>query len=758
MSSPGSSESARIRVALARLLRQKGILGRIIRREFIIPTRAIFGFSLPLLSSDVVFLLRTSAVIVLLQYLTTSNEVAAYGAVLPLARQNLVIYQSFGFLFVPVAARLFARGEHDRLRNMYWQTSAWIAVATFPALALTVALAGPLTVLLFGQAYADAGAVLAVLAVGHYVNAALGFNALTLRVQGSVRLHRRGRRSVGGRQRRRQCPADPAVRRARRGRIATPSTLIIQNLLYQAGLVRSAIGLPSARHVVTFVTIAVAITALHRPGVTDMPLLLGLVLAAAVSVGLLASEPQLAPDRPLLPGAAEGPGPSPTDRPAGCRGRTPWRLIAPRPSSTSTGCWRSRWWTPTGRMSRQSHASSGRCRKSMRVGREPDITIRFVDRVEVQGALRLLGREAAYGDDEFLVLRGRRKTTVRVKIPVADIGTTPLEIVAERGLSAVPFLLPIIMLTLLSKGIVPVHASAFVAGGRGTLVTGWAKGGKSEALLAFADRGATYVGDEWVFVTADGAAMAGLPEPMRLWDWQLAMVPRLRDRIGLGRRVRLGTAASMSRLLAGDGRALPVIRSSAPGDLARRLGAMAENQRSLQIPPERVFDGALRSGLVPLDSVVLIESSTDPVAAAEPIDGTILARRTAATVDPRAARHQALYLTFRYAFPERRNQLIETFRRDLERGADRCARGQDTASSCGTRTRRTSRRSTGSSRGHRPGRQSARLMVRANNAFRPGCSFRCVRDTNDPRPNFAYTPVREVRRRAPVRSAGGPDH
>lgn len=299
------------------------------------------------------------------------------------------------------------------------------------------------------------------------------------------------------------------------------------------------------------------------------------------------------------------------------------------------------------------------------VDRDLDITIRFVDRVEVQGPLRLLGREAAYGDDEFLVLRGRRKTTVRVKIPVADIGTTPLEIVAERGLSNVPFLLPIIMLTLLSKGAVPVHASAFVAAGLGTLVTGWAKGGKSEALLAFADHGATYVGDEWVFVTADGTAMAGLPEPMRLWDWQLAMVPRLRRRIGFGRRVRLGMAASTSRLLAGVA-GLPRIRSSAPGDLARRVGAMAENQRSLQIPPERVFDGRVSVGLTPLHSVVLIESSTEPVAAAEPVDGTILARRTAATVVHELLDLSALYLTYRYAFPDRRNQMIETLPAVLE--------------------------------------------------------------------------------------------
>ena len=187
MSLPGIVGSAAFAILLARLLEQKGILGRILRRDFSLPVRAMFGFSLPLLSSDVVFLLRTSAVVIILQRLATSNEVAAYAAVLPLARQNLVIYQSFGFLFVPVAARLHARGEYNRLRNMYWQTSAWIAVATFPALAMTVALAGPLTVLLFGAAYADAGAVLAILSIGHYVNAALGFNALTLRVQGSVR-------------------------------------------------------------------------------------------------------------------------------------------------------------------------------------------------------------------------------------------------------------------------------------------------------------------------------------------------------------------------------------------------------------------------------------------------------------------------------------------------------------------------------------------------------------------------------------------
>lgn len=247
----------------------------------------MLGFSLPLLSSDIVFLLRTSAVVILLQYLATSSEVAAYGAVLPLARQNLIVYQAFGFLFVPAASRLFARGENARLRNMYWQTSAWIAVATFPALALSVALAGPLAVLLFGQSYADSASVLAILAVGHYVSAALGFNALTLRVQGRVTfivvvdvlsavvsvaasvILIRTNGAVGA-------------------AIATAATLIVQNVLYQAGLAGSSVGLPERKHVVTFVAIAVAVGGLTLlQMVIQMPLPFGVALAAIVSAGLL---------------------------------------------------------------------------------------------------------------------------------------------------------------------------------------------------------------------------------------------------------------------------------------------------------------------------------------------------------------------------------------------------------------------------------------------------------------------------------------
>ncbi len=269
---------------LIRQLRERGILARIRDRDVDLPIRDMLSFSLPLLSSDVVFLLRTSAIVIMLQYFSTSSQVAAYGAVLPIARQTLIVYQAFAFLFVPVSTRLYARGEHERLRSMYWGSAAWIAVATFPVVAATTVLAEPITVLLFGDRYRDAAVVLAILAVGLYVSAALGFNALTLRVQGAVRQIVAvdivaAAISVGGS----LLLLEPygAVGAA----VVMTVTLIIQNALYQIGLVRTGVGLPDLRHVLLFVAIAVVLIGLWLIGVlVGLSLIPGL---AAIGVGWL---------------------------------------------------------------------------------------------------------------------------------------------------------------------------------------------------------------------------------------------------------------------------------------------------------------------------------------------------------------------------------------------------------------------------------------------------------------------------------------
>lgn len=172
---------------LMRLLQRKWASRGMRVSELRVPVRRIFGFTLPLLSSDLVFVLRSSLAVILLEIARPIGDVAAFRAVLPLGRQNSLVYRNFTILYTPAASRLYAQHDHEGLNQLYWVTALWIAVLTAPILLLTFSLAGPLTVLLFGPAYADAAPVMAILAVGFYFNAALGFNGLTLRVFGTVR-------------------------------------------------------------------------------------------------------------------------------------------------------------------------------------------------------------------------------------------------------------------------------------------------------------------------------------------------------------------------------------------------------------------------------------------------------------------------------------------------------------------------------------------------------------------------------------------
>ncbi len=171
-----------------RLLRRVGVLPRGQRPAFSFPMREILGFSVPLLTTDLVYILLNASDVVLLGAITGDPEaVANYRVIQPVALLNLIVLQSFTLLFIPATARLFARDDREGLRSLYWQTAAWVAVLSFPIFAVTFALAKPLTVALFEQRYAESAIFLSIIALGRYYDAALGFNGLTLRVFGNLK-------------------------------------------------------------------------------------------------------------------------------------------------------------------------------------------------------------------------------------------------------------------------------------------------------------------------------------------------------------------------------------------------------------------------------------------------------------------------------------------------------------------------------------------------------------------------------------------
>jgi hypothetical protein len=292
------------------------------------------------------------------------------------------------------------------------------------------------------------------------------------------------------------------------------------------------------------------------------------------------------------------------------------------------------------------------------LGREPHITVRFVDRLEPSGPLRMIGLDdAAYTDDAFLVLRSKHKAQARVVYDVATLGG-PTEIVCERGLPAVPLLVATINLTVLAGGALPLHASAFEVGGRGVVTTGWSKGGKTEAMLTFVTRGARFIGDEWVYVAGDGARLYGLPEPIRLWDWHLAQLPQLATAAGSGASTRLRalrTAADAGAAVARrtDGR-------GPAGGLATRASALIRGQLHVDAPPERLFGAEALALTGPFDRLFLVTSAEHAEIVVEPVDPADVAARMAASLRYERAPLIALYEKFRFAFPELRNEVLET--------------------------------------------------------------------------------------------------
>ena len=170
-----------------RALRQRRAIGAGERRALHFPAREIFLFATPLLASTLVWLLMESSDAVLLGYFFDTDAVASFRAVLPLARMNTLVIITFGMLYLPMASRLYARGDQEQLHELYWQSALWMTILTFPILLLTFSFAPSTTLDTYGSEYAGSAPIMSVLAIGYFFHTALGFNGVTLRIYNKLR-------------------------------------------------------------------------------------------------------------------------------------------------------------------------------------------------------------------------------------------------------------------------------------------------------------------------------------------------------------------------------------------------------------------------------------------------------------------------------------------------------------------------------------------------------------------------------------------
>jgi hypothetical protein len=291
------------------------------------------------------------------------------------------------------------------------------------------------------------------------------------------------------------------------------------------------------------------------------------------------------------------------------------------------------------------------------LAREPDIFIRFVDRLPISSRVRYLGvDDVGFTDDAFLILRSKHKTRAKVQIPFDRIGRQ-CEIVCERGLPAVPMLIAIVNLTVLGKGALPLHASAFTYNDMGVLVTGWAKGGKTETLLGFMARGAAYVGDEWIYMGQDGR-MYGIPEPIRVWDWHLREAPQYQALISQSDRAKLHALRLAVRgidLISGNVK----VGKALVGKTLRRIMPVLTRQQYVHLPPLKTFGEKFCALKGRPDKVFFVISHEAPDIIVQPIDPQEIARRMVFSLQDERRELISYYTKFRFAFPEWLNNLIE---------------------------------------------------------------------------------------------------
>jgi O-antigen/teichoic acid export membrane protein len=274
-------------VGLVTVLRRHGILTRKRLDSLEVPVRQVLGYSIPLMSSDLVFALRGSLVVIMLGIAATTIEVAAFRAVYPQARLVLIVLSSFTYLFTPAAARLFARGDLTELSSLQWHATAWVSLLSFLGFAASFVLADDVTVLLYGRAYASSSPILMLLSLGFMVSAVLGPAGLTLRAVGRVRylVTVDVMTAIAGIAAYLVLiPAFGAIGAA----VGTAGTLVAQGIAYQVGALRNGIAPPdreTARLGISLVVATVVLTAISE--IVEPPLWLGAILVVVAWLVIL---------------------------------------------------------------------------------------------------------------------------------------------------------------------------------------------------------------------------------------------------------------------------------------------------------------------------------------------------------------------------------------------------------------------------------------------------------------------------------------
>jgi O-antigen/teichoic acid export membrane protein len=139
------------------------------------------SFSWPLAVESLVVIFLGSIDILMLGWLTASEEIGLYKSIQPVANILTFLLGSLTFIYLPIATRYFSDGRLGDLDIIYKTSTRWISQLTFPLLLFYFLFGENFLQVLFGSEYAVAWSALVILSVGQYSSVITGPNGMTIK-------------------------------------------------------------------------------------------------------------------------------------------------------------------------------------------------------------------------------------------------------------------------------------------------------------------------------------------------------------------------------------------------------------------------------------------------------------------------------------------------------------------------------------------------------------------------------------------------
>jgi len=302
----------------------------------------------------------------------------------------------------------------------------------------------------------------------------------------------------------------------------------------------------------------------------------------------------------------------------------------------------------------------------------PDIKITYKDKISTKN-ITLIGMDAGFDETNFYLLL-RNGHTSKAIIPLDKIGEN-FEIICEKDIVNIPLLNYIILLLFLNKNWVAVHSSSFVFNGKGALILSWSNGGKTSTLLSFLKNGAEFVSDEWTIISENGKSLHGLPTKLSIWEWYFKELKNFLPKIKIQQKINFSFIHIILKM--NDMAKRWDLQNLEFFKIVNRVAGRLKNNLRIFVHPQDLINIKIAMGKAKLDLVLFTVSSLDEdIKIQKILENDVIERM----IQSNKQEYDDLfshYAKFRFAFPDKRNVLLDNFEGTHKKILASCFFGKD---------------------------------------------------------------------------------